>query len=140
MIPELVLAAAVYSGRDNHVHVTLPRVDALFSYQPTPGTVFFAGYSSVLRSRGVAVREVCDALDAENAEPYRSLRPQRAPRPGVYRSARALSTFQLAPTLRSVTVHAPAPAWQTAVAASPCTRGSQLSNPTGASAASAVQR
>jgi hypothetical protein len=24
------------------------RVDALFSYQPTPGTVFFAGYSSVL--------------------------------------------------------------------------------------------
>ena len=22
------------------------RVDALFSYQPTPGTVFFAGYSS----------------------------------------------------------------------------------------------
>ena len=24
------------------------RVDALFSYQPTPGTVFFAGYSSIL--------------------------------------------------------------------------------------------
>ena len=24
------------------------RVDALFSYQPTPGTVFFAGYSSLL--------------------------------------------------------------------------------------------
>ena len=24
------------------------RVDALFSYQPTPGTVFFAGYGSVL--------------------------------------------------------------------------------------------
>ena len=24
------------------------RVDALFSYQPTPGTVFFAGYSSFL--------------------------------------------------------------------------------------------
>jgi hypothetical protein len=23
-------------------------VDALFSYQPTPGTVFFAGYSSFL--------------------------------------------------------------------------------------------
>jgi hypothetical protein len=24
------------------------RVDALFSYQPTPGTVFFAGYGSLL--------------------------------------------------------------------------------------------
>ena len=24
------------------------RIDALFSYQPTPGTVFFAGYSSFL--------------------------------------------------------------------------------------------
>ena len=30
------------------------RVDALFSYQPTPGTVFFAGYGSVLtESRGL---------------------------------------------------------------------------------------
>jgi uncharacterized protein DUF5916 len=27
------------------------RVDALFSYQPTPGTVFFAGYSSILADR-----------------------------------------------------------------------------------------
>jgi len=60
----LALAAAVYSGRDlpilirdpaTGVHATTAafehnrfRVDTLFSYQPTPGTVFFADYSSVL--------------------------------------------------------------------------------------------
>jgi hypothetical protein len=37
-----VYAAAVASERNRF------RIDALFSYQPTPGTVFFAGYSSFL--------------------------------------------------------------------------------------------
>jgi len=40
-------ASGVYSRSDAFERNRL-RVDALFSYQPTPGTVFFAGYSSIM--------------------------------------------------------------------------------------------
>ena len=36
-----------YSGRRVELEVVVPRVD-LFSYEPSPGTVVFAGYGSTL--------------------------------------------------------------------------------------------
>jgi hypothetical protein len=47
-LPIVILDPSGGYARSNGFERNRLRVDALFSYQPTPGTVFFAGYSSIL--------------------------------------------------------------------------------------------
>ena len=66
MIAALVLAAAVYSGRDNQVHVTLPRVDAPAATVTVDGVLDEAVWQSAVRLTGFSQYSPVDGRPAED--------------------------------------------------------------------------
>ena len=66
MIAALVLAAAVYSGRDNQIHVTLPRVDAPAATVTVDGVLDEAVWQSAVRLTGFSQYSPVDGRPAED--------------------------------------------------------------------------
>jgi hypothetical protein len=66
MIASLVLAAAVYSGRDNQLHVTIPRVDTPAATVTVDGILDEAAWQQAVRLTDFSQYSPVDGRAAED--------------------------------------------------------------------------